>query len=259
MSWFPQIGSGSIAQFPATRSRKWRDIVNQLESGERILLPDIPAGQVEWKLSYQELTDTECQNLSGLFNACQGGFASFTFIDPLANLFGFSESLSQPSWQTGLLQIAAGVSDPLATTRASALTNPGAGAQTLQQTVGVSGDYTVCFSAYLRSDTPASITLQRDGTPITVNVGPVWTRAFLSGTGTSGAVQSTFSVGIAAGQTIDIWGLQVEAQPYPSAYKQTVPALGIYEETYFADEALTITSTNVGFSSCELTLMSRVS
>ena len=37
MSWFPQIGAGSMAQFPLQRSRKWRAIMNDLESGERIM------------------------------------------------------------------------------------------------------------------------------------------------------------------------------------------------------------------------------
>ena len=32
MNWFPQIGAGSVAQFPVTRSRKWRAIANTLES-----------------------------------------------------------------------------------------------------------------------------------------------------------------------------------------------------------------------------------
>ncbi len=38
MNWFPQIGAGSVAQFPLTRSRQWRAIANILESGERILV-----------------------------------------------------------------------------------------------------------------------------------------------------------------------------------------------------------------------------
>ena len=32
MNWFPQIGAGSVAQFPVTRSRKWRAITNSLET-----------------------------------------------------------------------------------------------------------------------------------------------------------------------------------------------------------------------------------
>jgi hypothetical protein len=258
MSFFPQVGAGSVAQYPVTRSRRWRAIVDQLEDGEIIMLPDTTAGQIQWKLSYRDLVAAEVTNLSALFTASQGAFAPFTFIDPMANLLGWSESLSQSSWQLGLLQSAAGVTDPLGTTRASSLTNPSAGTQSLQQSLGVSGDYVACFSAYLRSSVPGTIKLQRDGTAVTVPVGTGWQRAFMNGRGVSGAVQSTFSIALGAGQTIDVWGLQVEVQPYPSAYKQTVEALGIYPETYFGNDELTIASTSVGLSSCLITLMSQV-
>jgi len=50
----------------------------------------------------------------------------------------------------------------------------------------------------------------------------------------------------------------VEAQPYPSVYRQTSAAEGIYAETYFENDELKITSTSPGLSSCEISLMSRV-
>jgi hypothetical protein len=258
MSWYPQIGSGSVAQFPVTRSRRWRAIANELENGARIMLPDTTAGQIQWKLFYQDLVNAEVQNLSNLFAASQGEFGAFTFIDPLANLLGWSEGLSQSAWQLGLLQTAADVTDPLGTQRASSITNPAAGPQTLLQTLDVPGNYVACFSAYLRSNVAGTVTLHRDGTQVTVRVGPIWQRAYVSGLGTSGAIQSNLSLVLAAGQSVDVFGLQAEVQPYPSAYKQTSAALGIYEQTYFANDELTITNTSVGLSSCEITLMSTV-
>jgi hypothetical protein len=258
MSWYPQIGSGAIAQFPLTRSRMWRAITNDLESGELITLPDAAAGQIEWKLSYQDLTDTETGTLSNLFTSSQGGFGAFTFIDPLANLLGWSEDLTQSNWQLGLLQQTAGQSDPLGTQRASTVSNASAGTQALQQTLGVSGGYVACFSAYLWSNAAGEVILQRDGTNVTVAVGPAWKRVFVSGPGVSGAAQSTFSIVMSAGQAINVWGMQAEAQPYPSAYKQTSAAIGIYEETYFENDELKITSTSLGLSSCEISLISRV-
>ncbi len=258
MSWYPQIGAGSIAQLPVSRSRRWRAIANNLEDGEQIMLPDTTAGQIEWKLSYQDLTNAEAQSLSALFTASQGGYIPFSFVDPMANLLGWSESFSQSSWQLGLLHATPGAADPLRTQRASTLSNPNPGAQALQQTLAISGNYVTCFSAYLWSSTAGAVTLQRDAAQVAVNVGPSWRRVYLSGPGTSGAAQSTFSVVLAAGQAIDIWGLQVEAQPYPSPYKQTSTAIGIYEETYFNIDELTMTSTAPGLSSCDVTLLSRV-
>lgn len=258
MSWFPQISSGSIAQFPVTRSRVWRAILNDLESGEQITLPDTTAGQIEWKLSFQDLTAEESSNLSALFTASQGSFSAFTFVDPLANLLGWSEDLTQPNWQPGLLQTAGGMTDPLGTKRASSISNTSAGTQAMQQTLGVPGGYVACFSMWIRSNSPGTVTLQRDNTQSIVTAGMAWTRQFVSVRGVAGATQSTFSIALAPGQVIDVWGLQVEAQPYPSPYKQTGAPLGIYEETFFEDDELHVTSKSVGLSSCEVCLISRV-
>ena len=257
MSWFPQIGLGSIAQFPVTRSRKWRAIVSEVESGEQIMLPDPSAGQIEWRLTFQDLSDTEA-GLSTLFTASQGSFGAFTFVDPLANLLGWSEDLTQPNWQPGLLHTNGSVGDPLGGNRASSISNASAGTQALQQTLEIPGDYVACFSAWIRSDAAGTVTLQRDNVQVTVATGPAWKREFVSGKGLSAATQSMFSIVLTAGHTVDIWGLQVEAQPYPSAYKQTGAPEGIFEETYFENDELTMTSTSVGLSSCEISLISRV-
>jgi hypothetical protein len=250
MNWFPQIGAGSVAQFPLRRRRKWRSISNRLESEQRILLPDRSAGQIDWDLSFRELSDDEAGKLSGLFAASQGQFGAFSFIDPMANLLGWSEDLLRPDWQAGLMTMSRGQ-------QAWTIVNGSPGAQSLQQTRGLPGDYIACFSAFIRSEAAGQATLQRDATQSIASVTPVWKRFMLSGPGTSGAAQSTFSITLAAGQTIDVWGLQVEAQPYPSAYKATTVASGIYEDTYFGTDELRMTSTAPGLSACEIVLSSR--
>jgi hypothetical protein len=258
MNWYPQIGAGSIAQLPVSRTRKWRAITNSLESDEQVMLTDTTAGQIDWKLTYQDLSNAEAQSLSRLFTASQGQFAPFAFVDPLANLLGWSEGLSQSCWQAGLMQVNAGVGDPLGTQRAWSVANPNSAPQMLQQTVAIPGNYVACFSACLSSAVAGTVVLERDGNQITVSVGPNWTRAYVSGPGANGAAQSTFSVVLGTGQLVNVWGLQVEAQPYPSAYKQTGAPLGIYQETYFGGDELTMTSTGPGLSSCEIALISRV-
>jgi hypothetical protein len=258
MTWFPQIGAGSIAQFPLRRTRKWRSIVNELEGGELIRLADSAAGLIDWCLVVQELTDAEAGTLNNFFAASQGEFGSFLFIDPMANLLAWSEELARPDWQPGLLQITAGATDPSGSQRASVIHNPSAGQQSLQQTLGVPGDYVACFSAWIRSTTAGAVLLARDSRSVACEIGPGWKRFFVGGAGTSSALQSTFSLSLAAGQSIDIWGLQAEAQPYASQYKQSAAALGIYEETWFAADKLKVTSTGVGRSSCEIVLTSRV-
>jgi hypothetical protein len=258
VKWFPQIGSGSVAQFPLTRSRRWRTISNELESGERVTLADQYANQIGWQLSYQDLSDAEAQKLANLFASCQGSAAMFGFADPTANLLGWSEDLTRPDWQAGLLVATAGANDPLGTQRAWSLANNTTGALRLQQTLGLSGDYIVCFSVWLRAAAGTTVVLQRDSTLHAVSVGTAWNRVFLSGPSVSGAANSTFGVAVNPGGQIQIFGPQAEAQPYPSAYKQTVTARGIYPKTRFAADELNIVNTSVGLSSCQIALRSQL-
>jgi len=258
MSWLPQIGSGAIAQFPVSRLRQWRMIANDMESGERITLADQYSNQIGWQLSYQDLTGTEVQNLNDLFTSCQGSALPFSFVDPLANLLGWSEDLTRPDWQTNLLTAAPNATDPLGTQRAWTLTNTTTGVLSLQQTLGISGSYVACFSVWVRSASAGTVVLQRDAAQSIVAVGPAWNRVFISGQGTSGAANSTFGIAVNPSQQILIFGPQVEAQPYPSAYKQTVTARGIYPNTWFAADELGITSTGPGLSSCQLALRSQI-
>jgi hypothetical protein len=159
MSWFPQIGAGSMAQLPLRRTRTWRSISNQLESDQRILLPDPAAGQIRWDLSLRELTTAETGRLNDLFTASQGQFGSFSFIDPMANLLGWSEDLLRPDWQPGLLTLSSGIADPTGSTRAWSITNGSAGGQKLRQTRELPGEYVGCFSAWFRSATAGKVTL----------------------------------------------------------------------------------------------------
>ena len=78
----------------------------------------------------------------------------------------------------------------------------------------------------------------------------------MSGQGSGSADQSTFGIGLAAGQQIQMFGAQVEAQPYPSVYKRSTTARGIYTQTYFASDELNIVGTSVGLSSCQISLIS---
>jgi hypothetical protein len=258
MIWFPQLSSGSAAQFPIVRSRSWRSISNRLEDESLIFLPDTAAGQVEWRFSYQDLSDAEKQRLDDLFAQVQGRFGSFAFIDPMANLLGWSEDLSQPDWQAGLLQTQSNILDPVGTHRAWSLTNTSAGAQSLTQSVTVSGEYVCCFSAWARRASPGTVVIARDSSQVTVRAGTSWKRISIGGQGVAGADASTCSITLGPGQTVELWGLQLEAQPHASSYKATGPAQGSYENTSFGMDELTFRSDGVGRSSCGFVLTSQI-
>jgi hypothetical protein len=98
----------------------------------------------------------------------------------------------------------------------------------------------------------------RDATRINVPVGPQWKRILISGMGVSGATGSTFSLAVPAGNSVRVFGLQVEAQPWPSPYRPTGAAAGILEETRFSGGELAVTNTAPGLSACQVNLLSRI-
>jgi hypothetical protein len=240
------------------RTRSWRDISNTLENGQRISLPDYGTAEIVWDLAYEDLTDAEVAQITLLFQEVRGPVGSFLFVDPLANLLGWSEDLAKNEWQKGQLTVTPGLSDPPGSNRAWRISNPSPASQSLAQTLEVRGEYIACFSAWVRSASMAVVSIQRDGQQSTYAVGPAWKRIQVSGAGNSGQAESSFSIRLEPLQSLDVWGLQVEAQPAPSPYKVSAAATGIYPETRFIEPELTITSTGLGFSACRLRLRSRV-
>jgi hypothetical protein len=69
---------------------------------------------------------------------------------------------------------------------------------------------------------------------------------------------STFSLAVSAGSTVRVFGLQVEAQPWPSPYRPTGAAAGILEETRFSGGELAVVNTAPGLSACQVSLVSRI-
>ena len=258
MNWFPQLASGAMAQYPLHRNRQWRAISNTLESGETIRLGDARGGAIAWRLCYQELTDAEVARLASFFQASRGEAGSFGFVDPFANLLGWSEDLSKSDWQKGLLAVSGGLTDPLGTQRAWTVQNANGAEQSLSQSLTIPGEYTVCFSAYVRSDSAVMVGIARDSKRVNVPAGPQWKRIQVSGPGSAGATASTFALALPAGGAVRVFGLQVEAQPWPSIYRSTVAAAGILEETRFEGGELKVVHTAPGLSACQVSLISRV-
>jgi hypothetical protein len=121
MLYYPQLTTGSIAQFPVTRSVNMRTVANQLPSGFTIRMADTGAQKVQWRLVYSDLTDGERSSLESLFEASQGQLNTFTFLDPTDNLLMWSEDWTQAVWTPDpLLQVASGVEDPLGGQRGDA-------------------------------------------------------------------------------------------------------------------------------------------
>ncbi len=257
LSYFPQLATGALTQFPIEKSTSYRTIVNQMEDGSRVVLADPNAGTMRWNLSYVGLSDAESDAIAEFFLAMEGRLGSFTFFDPVANLIGWSDTFDASAWQrNALLSLQTGTADPLGTQRAATLSNSSSAGLAFGQTLPMPGQVTCCWSFYARSNSSESVTLIRSSggaTAVSVAaVGPAWQHCVLSSVLGGGSDTSTFQLTLAGGESLDVFGLQVDAQPAPSQYTPTTLAGGIYPATRFDSDELAITATGPNQNSCVL-------
>ncbi len=244
MLYYPQLPTGTVAQYPLRKTLLKRTIVNDCLDSRTVKLADVSAAAVEWQLNYAGLTEAEWNALKSLFLAAEGRLQTFVFLDPSDNLFRFSETLSSTVWQQdGLLALSTGVTDPLGTARATSLANSAAVSQNLSQTVEAAGWFGYSFSVYVRSSTTTAVILTRrtaDGSDSrTENSGPAWRRLQSFGYVDGTAETIEFALTIPAGATVEVFGFQAEAQPQPSAYKKTGSQGGVYRTTRFSEDFVT--------------------
>ncbi len=256
MDYFPQLASGAVGQFPLRRTRVTRTINNALPGGQSIRLAD-PWGQgTEWQLAYSELTDGEREVLEGFFSRMEGRLNAFTFLDPAGNLLKWSEDLAREEWQRDpLLSLSQGIADPLRTTRAWRISNGGGAAQAIAQTLNIPGWYYYCLSLYARSVEAAQVTLMRGDQRSPQRVDQRWRRVMLAGEGTGAEETVRFGLELESNTAVEIFGLQVEAQPGASVYQKTLAQGGVYGGTRFGEDELRIETTAPGRHSCTLSVI----
>ncbi len=263
MLYFPQLFTGAMSQFPIRKTRAQRIISSISEDGHRFAIPDESGGTIGWELSFSEISDDEMNQLSSFFSATEGRLQSFTFFDPISNLLFWSENLDHPVWQkSSFLQIAGGIADPLGSTRATQITDAGAGDLALVQTLNTPGNASCCFSVYARSDSSGSLSLSRtSGTAsdaLRFSLSTEWKRFTLSSSLAAGdPTSSDFGVGFGAGASVDVFGLQVEAQPGSSMYWPSFADSGVFPDARFDNDAITFTAAGPNRNSCSVKVITR--
>lgn len=252
---YPQLSSGSLAQFPIRKQQLQRTVVNAALDGSAIRLADPNGASTQWVLSYAGLTDSEREALETFFEAAEGSLNAFTFLDPTANLLAWSGQLTNAVWQAGpMLTPTGGVADPAGGTSAWKLANSGAGTQSISQTLQAPAGYEYCLSMYLRADQATTVTLlagsQQTEQPVTAG----WTRAALAMAGDPTASSITFGIQLAAGATAYVYGIQVEAQAGASEYKSSTTG-GVYTNARLATDELAVTTTGPGQHACTVNII----
>jgi uncharacterized protein DUF2460 len=247
MECFPQLQTGASVQYPIRKRRITRTVRNECVDGREVKLADPGGSSTEWQLSFSELTDDEMAALQQFYQDREGRLNSFTFLDPTDNLCAWSEKLDEAVWQKDpLLQVAGGVSDPFGTTRAFQITNPSGAPLRVLQTLNVPGSFYYCLSLWARSDATGTVSLVRGDQSAARNVYSYWQRLMFASQSQSTDETVAFGIVIAAGGSVDVFGVQVEPQIGASPYKTTMSAAGVYANARFRDDALTVTMTGPG-------------
>lgn len=244
---FPQMGTGAIGQFPIVRRRRFVSVMNVLGDGSAVTYTDTTPRTNLWDLTLRDLSNTEADSIRQLFHTVEGRLGSFTFLDPSANLFAHSEELDSASWMKDpLLQFNTGVDDPFGGLRAIRLINTGQSDQTLTQQLNAPAWFDYSFSVYARSEAISGLTLKRGiSSNIHTRLFPLaasWTRCSLSGALNATNQTIEFTLGLTAGASVDLFGIQAEAQPSPSAYKRSGSRNGVYSNARFDEDSLRETS-----------------
>ena len=247
MTFYPQLSSGNLAQYPITKRLRQRVIENRLTDGSRIAQLGLSPLSNGWELNYSELSDAERELLCQFHSSMEGRLRTFAFLDPTGNLLKWSETLNTSVWTRDPgLGLDQNIAAPNGATRASRLTNSSAISQQFRQAVAVPGTFTYCFSVQARADVETTLTLQMSSgstvTAIDAKVGSTWGRYWISGNLQVTSESLTFGLTVSANSSVEIFGLQATAQPGPGEYIKTLASSAVHNNVRFLDDALSFTS-----------------
>ena len=220
---FPQLATGASALYPVTRKHTTRTVVNALGDGSTVVFADPDAGMREWELRATGLTLDEWTAIDTLFQAVSGRFTTFTFLDPVGNLLLRSEEFGDPEWDNSpLIQLTPGIGDPLGTTRATQVVNAGSAAGAVAQTLAVPGNFRYVLSVWAKTTGGSNVTLSATtaggSATRSMTLTSQWRRVSMEialGLSTDSVM---FGAELNAAASVDLFGMQVEAQ---QAYRTT--------------------------------------
>lgn len=259
MSTFPALQSGVPFQFPFRRTWAVRKMKNEYLDGRESSYRDRGGARVSWVLEYSDLTSDERITLETFFAACRGRLYEFSFSEPASNLFSYSEDLTHASWTTTPgISVASCGEDASGRYRVFQVVNASPVEGAIRQEVAGGGG-TYCLSGWLKSASGEGVRLRvgpGEADPTPVHLDDQWRRVWTASAGSGSRFEAGLS--IPSGHSVELYGLQLEAQLSPSAYKPTTGAGGCYERTRFDQDALTFIETAPGRYSTRIRLTAQV-
>jgi hypothetical protein len=145
-----------------------------------------------------------------------------------------------------LIQVTAGIGDPLGTARATRVVNAGSSMGAVAQTLAVPGTFRYALSVWAKTTGGSNVTLSATTTGGSATqafeLTSIWKRVSLE-IGLGLITESvTFGAELEAGASADLFGMQVEAQRGASDYQKTGGTGGVYGEARFMEDELTVTA-----------------
>lgn len=237
---FPQLTTGAAALYPLRRSRRRRSAINTLGDGSEVRYTDPDVAETRWRLEAAGLNGEEWDAIEDLFAQVRGRFGTFTLLEPAGNLLRQSEAFGEPEWDNGpLTTVTPGVPDPFGGTRASEITGGGA---EVAQVLAAPGDFQYSLSVWVRPTASATVTLFAETTggsnERAFGLGTTWKRIAMPVA--MGLATESVKFGVRFVGTVELFGMQVEAQPGAGGYQKTGAKGGVYASARFDEDALTV-------------------
>lgn len=247
MRVFPQFVSGAAALYPLIKRHHARAVVNELGDGSAVVFDDLDAAQAEWEIRARGLTLDEASAIEALFDSTSGRAQTFIFLDPVGNLLARSEELDASVWANDpLLQFTNGIADPFGATRATRVVNQGQAVQAVTQALAAPGTFQYCLSVWARGLAGSGVTLSLSTAGANVTrafaLTGQWVRLTFAGKLGPNTEQMIFGARLDAGASVDLFGMQVEAQPAASDYKRTGATGGVRARARFAEDSIRVTA-----------------
>jgi hypothetical protein len=241
---FPQLSSGALAQYPIRKTNAIRTIKNILADGSMLVAADPGAGQLVWTLSYVALQPPDVSALQAHFEACGGPLRAFTFLDPTDNLLTNSADLTRAPWIAPAgVTIEGGMADPLGGTGAFYVTNAGSAPQQIVQSLPAAPvSFQYCFSVYAASTNGGMCSLIRSSANAQqmniCSLPPQWSRISSGGVLNDTGAGLSVAINLGAGQSVSLFGPQLEPQFAPSRFRSTYSSSGVYLNAHWASAEL---------------------
>jgi len=239
MAFYPQLLTGAVAQFQFEKRLEERAVLNRAADESTYAAADPAARRMRWNLAYAGLTRAEFAALDALFATSEGRLNAFTFLDPTANLLGWTEDFSAAVWhKDASLAVVGNVAGPMGD--GFQLTNSGQDWAEISQRLLAPTNYVYAFSVWVKGS--GNIRLRRIGAAenaaLQFPLSGVWHRIELDGGLGETGTGISFAIGLPAGGQADVAGPQVEAQLVAGEYKKSVGRGGVYTAARFAQDRI---------------------